>query len=107
MPILKEAILDHFHSKSPWANKKVGTFRNIEKVFQHFANGASIEAKMVQNGGCSISLDSVDQLEPKLHQVGTFYTYLTSFCVHKKSRDIEKPPFCTILASMEAPFAKS
>ena len=61
-------LMTYWHQNfTKWA-----LFRNTEKVFQDFVNGASIEAKMVKNGGCSISLDSVDQLEPKLHQVGTF-----------------------------------
>ena len=51
------ALLAYWHQNfTKWA-----LFRITEKVFQDFGNGASIEAKMVQNGGCSISQDPVEQ----------------------------------------------
>ena len=42
--------------------------------------GGQPASKMVQNGGCSISLAPFHKLRPKLHQGGAFWTYFTLLC---------------------------
>ena len=57
--------------------------------------GGQSAYKMVQNGGCSISLTPFHELRPKLHQGGAFWTYYAGLEANQSLRwfKIEQPPY--------------
>ena len=58
----------------------------------------------LQNRGCSIYLDPVNWSAPKLHQVGTFWTYFTAISPYLRGQSTFGGYFFTRWALLHRPF---